>query len=209
MEPAVLGWVYWILRIVLLLFGERGRAVLGRLAPRLGRLNLTIAPQVPVNFAGEHPPYEMLSLLVSNQSGQDAIDTRCEVTWQRIGQTLADEQRDGAWMNTTAISMSSFVGPPDETRTLSSNGHPARLGLVVKYPGEANAYIVGRHNYISTTQSVGRRWAHPGWALSPGGYEVRLRFRSVGNKSAEVRLQLWNDGAQGVLRSDLAPITTI
>ena len=208
-EGEMARWVYYGIRLVLLLFGSGGRRMLRRLAPAFGRLSLSVEPQVPVNFAGEKPPYDMLSLLVSNQAKRDAQDTRCEVRWQRMGKAFAVRgDTVGAWMKTHAVSMSSFVGPPDESRTLNSNGQPERLGLLVKYAGQADAFIVDKHNFISTTQRGGPRWAHASYALQPGGYELRLLFTSAGNVTGEVTINVWNDGSAGGLRSDLHPLST-
>ena len=52
--------LYWVIRIVLLIFGGRGRGWAGRVAPVFGRLNLRIEPQVEKRFWGENPLYEHL-----------------------------------------------------------------------------------------------------------------------------------------------------
>jgi hypothetical protein len=175
-----------------------------------GRLSVAVEPQVPVTFGGESPPYDLLSVLVSNQARKDAHQTRCEIRWRPSAQGRAFHERTttGAWLNTYATDMSSFSGAPEESQTLLSNGHPERMALLVKYPGDANAYIATRHNYIATTHSGGPRWVHQNWALQPGAYELNLRFTSSGGVSGDVTFQVWNDGSHGSVRSDLQPFST-
>ena len=70
--------LYWVIRIVLLIFGGRGRGWAERVAPVFGRLNLRIEPQVEKRFWGENPPYDLVRVLVSNNAGSDALDVRAD-----------------------------------------------------------------------------------------------------------------------------------
>ena len=47
--------IYWVIRIVLLIFGERGRGWAGGVAPMFGRLNLRVEPQVRIPVHRERP----------------------------------------------------------------------------------------------------------------------------------------------------------
>lgn len=141
-ESLVPSGAYWVVRFVVLLFNAgRGRAFVRRLARRFGRLAVVVEPQVPVTFHGADPPFDMLSVLVRNQGGRDADQVRCDVQWRRLGQTLDTRTTTGTWINTQAADMSSFAGLPEETCTLQSNGFPERMPMLVKYPGDVNAYI--------------------------------------------------------------------
>jgi len=88
---------------------------------------------------------------------------------------------------------------------LSSNGTPQHLGLLVKYPGQSEAYIVTEHGYLMGSPL----WVIPALALQPGRYEVDLMFRASGNKTGQVTLGVWNDGINGTIGCEVAPKGTI
>ncbi len=199
--------LYWVIRIVLLIFGGRGRGWAGRVAPVFGRLNLRIEPQVEKRFGGENPPYDLVRVLVSNNAGSDALDVRADFQWKRVGHALPERgPTHGGWVETKASDMASFSGPPLEELTLSSNGAPGCLPVVVKYPGQRDAYIATRSTYIAGVQP---RWTNAAFVLQPGSYDAVVTFRSRGNKTGQVTLRVTNEGDTGTVRLDLAPLSTI
>lgn len=208
MEPNIVAsTVFWVVRTVLLVFGEKGRVVSGRLAPLFGRLNLSVEPQIESRFWGENPPYDLVRVLVVNGGGRNAGQVRCDIRWNRAGRAMPERgDTHAAWVETWASDMASFSGPPIEALTLSSNGTPGCLPIIVKYPGERDAYIPTRSNFLSAAQP---RWTNTNFVLRPGSYDAVLTFRSEGNKTGTVRLRVVNEGETGTVRLDPAPKSTL
>jgi hypothetical protein len=206
-----MDWLAWAKAVNLTLsllgkLGAAGRAMKPRLSPYLGRLLLTVEGQPVKMFRGERPPYEMIQVWVSNGWVRDAQDVRCDIRWRRHGiQMQIRGDTVGAWCPAVASDMQTFASLPLETITLPSNGGREHLGLLIKYPGERDAYIVTRSNYLSASP----RWKNQAFALAPGGYDVDLMFTAAGQKGGTVTLSVWNDGANGTIRCDLAPRSTV
>ena len=177
-----------------------------RLAPLLGKLYLEAEGQPLKTFAGANPPFEMIQTWVSNRATQDAADVRVEIRWHRDGKDIPIRgDTPGAWCPSRAPGIQSFSGPPTDAATLGSNGKRHHLGLLVKYPGQQDAYIVTEHGF----QMGNPRWVIPSLALPPGRYEAEIMFTASGGKTGSFRMSVWNDGANGTIGCDVVPKSTL
>lgn len=183
-----------------------GRAVIAWLAPRSGKLFIEVQCQPNMLFR-EHGKavYEMAQAWVTNLSKSDAEKVRCTLTWRSRGGLLRQWQTIGAWCSKVATDMASFPNGVSESVDLLSNQEPEHLGLLVKYLGDSNAYVVTRSNYFRSRPL----WKHSSFALNPGSYDVEVAFTALGNRRGAVILHVANDGASGTIRCELAPARSI
>jgi hypothetical protein len=167
-----MDWVAWargVNRTLSLVgkLGAAGRFAKPRVAPYLGRLLLTVEGQPVKTFRGEKPPYEMIQVWVSNQWVRDAESVRCTMRWHKLGMQQLQIRGDtvGAWCLSLASDMQTLAVAPVEAMTLPSNGGHEHLGVLVKYQGERDAYIVTRSSYLSASP----KWKNPSFAVAPVG----------------------------------------
>lgn len=187
--------------------GKFGVLMNARLAPWLGKLWLEAEGQPLKVFRGANPPFEMIQSWVCNKASREAVDVRAEIRWRVQGKQMPMRgDTPGAWCPSRAPGIQSFAGSPTDAVTMSSNGRRHHLGLLVKYPGDSNAYIVTEHGYQMGNP---RRWEIPSLALPPGRYEAEIMFTAIGGNTGSIRIEVWNDGANGTIGCDVVPKSTI
>ena len=167
----------------------------GWAAVALHRMVIDVQEMPVKTFAPGRPPeHDMLQAWVSNPLPSDHKSVRFSSTWTLESSSGFNTQtQPGLWMGVLFSDMGNYTKGATEEVTLTSNGQPQHMGLLVKYRSDRVAYIVTPVGYQRVVNETGS-WRLDEKALQPGRYRVEVRFRAIGGRRgslSEVDPILW------------------
>jgi hypothetical protein len=158
--------------------------------------NRTFAPGSPFE-------YRMLQMWLRNALPLDVQRVRADIQWKREPSHLDSRGTRGLWLEGIGSDMANFSKGATEEIDLPSNGRVVHLGLLVRYPGDTQSYIVAPNSCQVFKDT--RFWRVQGFALPPGHYTVVIDLKADGGLRATVRIRVVNPETGEVTWDVLTP----